>query len=51
MPGFAQISTGFEQGATRRRHGHARGEQTSANLFNTYDILGRRYNLSFEWKF
>ncbi|SDZ31600.1 Outer membrane cobalamin receptor protein [Lysobacter sp. yr284] len=25
--------------------------QTSANLFSTYDILGRRYNLSFEWKF
>lgn len=25
--------------------------QTSANLFSTYDILGRRYNLAFEWKY
>ncbi|MGH8082412.1 MAG: TonB-dependent receptor domain-containing protein [Lysobacter sp.] len=25
--------------------------QTSANAFSTYDVLGRRYNLAFEWKF
>ena len=25
--------------------------QTSANAFSTYDVLGRRYNVAFEWKF
>jgi outer membrane receptor protein involved in Fe transport len=25
--------------------------QTSADSFSTYDVLGRRYNLAFEWKF